>query len=416
VRSRPGVADRLTVTDGQRHVPTFAELAGDESQFFQAYFDRAPLLRRAALQGDPENVLSIADLDEILYSKAIRFPHVQISRHGDDVPADEFTESIEVGNKLVPDAVIPSRVVEYFKVGSTIAWSALHHFMPNMREMSSALSEKFATQCGVTAMLTPASKQGFYPHCDRVDVFAVQLLGTKDWRVWPTLEARKGDAPHFSASGEELGRPLIETTLNPGDILYLPNGTPHVAATANSVSLHLIVMIKPRRWSELLKFIVAEIIDNDPSFWDVAYLSEERGDTLAESLSGQVQALVGRLEKLDRYDAVARIMKQARPEPALPTSQPLADMVRADGISTMTRVRRSPHAVIADRGLAEDTGRARVSVDGKIYEMHVSVAAALVKLDVNAEVAAGEFLDDRPAENSVRAVQTLCRMGALELV
>lgn len=409
--------DRLTAADGAKgHVPSFAELAGDESQFFQDYFDKTPLLRRAALDGDPENVLSIADLDEILRSKAIRFPHVQISRHGDDVPADEFTETIEVGNKLIQGTVIPSRVVEYFRAGSSISWSALQHFMPNMREMAAMLSEKFATQCGVSAMMTPASKQGFYPHCDKVDVFAVQLLGTKHWRVWPTVEARKGDDLHFSASGDELGQPIIDTTLNPGDILYLPNGTPHVAATANSVSLHLIVMIKPRRWSELLKLIVAEIIDNDQSFWDVAYLSEDRREALAESFSGQVQALARRLEKLDRQEAVTRIMAEARPEPALPTSQPLADIVRVDAISAVTRVHRSPHAVISSCGSAEDARRTRVSVDGKIYEMPVSVATALLGLHVGTEVTAGEFLDDRPAENSVRAVQTLCRMGALELI
>lgn len=402
-------------TTSEGYVPSFAELAGDERQFFQTYFDKAPLLRHAALRADPESVLSIHDLDDILHHKAIRFPHVQISEHGDDVPADQFTQSVEIGNKLVSDAVIPSRVVEYFKAGSTISWSALHHFRPNMRNLALMLSDKFATQTGVTAMLTPANKQGFYPHCDRVDVFAVQLLGTKQWRVWPVLEARKGDAPHFSASGEELGSPIIETTLSPGDVLYLPNGTPHVAVTGNEISLHLVVMIRPRRWSELLKRIIAEIVDNDQSFWEVAYLSQSRHETLAESLASQIQLLTRKLEILDCDNAITQVMTFTRPEADLPTPEPLTDLVRADSVSPATNVRRNPRAVIEDRGPAEQFKRARVSVDGNLYEMPSAVANALIGLDIGAELPAGEFLKGGPADSSVRAVQRLCRIGALEL-
>lgn len=403
------------IASPEGHVPSFAELAGDEQQFFQTYFDKAPLLRRAALQADPENVLSVHDLDDILHHKAIRFPHVQISQRGDDVPADQFTQPVEVGDKLVPDAVIPSRVVEYFRAGSTIAWSALHHFRPNMRNLALMLSDKFATQTGVTAMLTPANKQGFYPHCDRVDVFAVQLLGTKRWRVWPVLEARKGDAPHFSASGEELGPPIIETTLSPGDILYLPNGTPHVAVTGNEISLHLVIMIRPCRWSELLKRIITEIVDDDEAFWGVEYLSPSRHEALAESLSSQIKLLTEKLDVLDRHKAITHMMTLTRPEPDLPSPEPLTDLIRADSISPATNIRRNPRAVIEDRGTADQSIRARVSVDGKLYEMPAAAANALFELDIGTELPAGEFLKGRPADSSARIAQRLCRIGALEL-
>jgi ribosomal protein L16 Arg81 hydroxylase len=403
------------VIASEGYVPSFAELAGDEPQFFQTYFDKAPLLRRGALRADPGSVLSVHDLDEILHNKAIRFPHVQISQHGDDVPADQFTQPTEVGDKLLPDAVVPGRVVEYFMGGSTIAWSALHHFRPNMRSLARMLSDKFATQTGVTAMLTPANKQGFYPHCDRVDVFAIQLLGTKQWRVWPVLEARKGDTPHFSASGEELGSPIIDTTLNPGDVLYLPNGTPHVAITGNEISLHLVVMVRPRRWSELLKRIVAEIVDNDESFWGAEYLSPSRHEALAESLSGQIKLLTEKLDALDRHHAITHMMTLTRPEADLPTPEPLTDLVRADSISPATSVRRNPRVVIEDRGPAAQPERTRVSVDGKLYELPSAVARALIGLDIGAELRAGEFVKGRPADSSVRIVQRLCRIGALEL-
>jgi ribosomal protein L16 Arg81 hydroxylase len=397
------------------YVPSFEELAGDKARFLQSYFDRAPLLRRAALRADPERVLSISDLDEILRSKAIRFPHVQILRHGDDVPADEFTQSLQEGDKSIPGTIMPGRVVEHFRCGSTISWSALHHFRPNMRDLALVLSEEFATPTGVTAVLTPANKQGFYPHCDPSDVFVVQLQGIKHWRVWPALEARKGDAMHFSVSGEELGDPVIETTLSPGDVLYLPNGTPHVAATGNEISLHIGAMVRPTRWSELLKLIVAEIVDNDQGFWDVAYLSRSRHESLADSLSSHVQALTEKLATLDRDDAIARVMALTQPKADLPVPEPLTDLARADSISPATNVRRNPGAIIEDRGVTDESKRGRVSVDGKLYEMPVSAANALLGLGIATELPAGEFLKGRPAESSARVVQQLCRIGALEM-
>jgi ribosomal protein L16 Arg81 hydroxylase len=399
----------------QSYVPTVEELIGDESQFFEGYFGKTPLLREAALRADPERVLSIGDLDEILQTEAIRSPHVQVFRHGDEVPADEFTQSLQEADNSIPGTIVPSRVLEYFRCGSTVTWPALHHFRPNMRDLARMLSEKFGTHTGVTAVLTPANKQGFHPHCDRSDVYVVQLAGIKHWRAWPVLEAWNGDPLHFSASVEELGDPAVETTLTPGDVLYLPNGAPHVAATGNEISLHIGAMVKPNRWSELLKLIVAEIVDNDPRFWAAPYLGQPRHEGLMESLSSQVQALVERLEKLDRHEAATQIMELTRPKSDLFTQAPLTDIARADTMTPATNVRRNPGTIIEDLGMAEDSQRARVLIDGKLYEMPVSAAHALLRLGMEADLRAGEFLKDRPAESSTRVVQQLCRIGALEI-
>ena len=43
------------------YVPAFAELAGPEEEFFPAHFGRAPLHRPGALEGDPRQILSVAD-------------------------------------------------------------------------------------------------------------------------------------------------------------------------------------------------------------------------------------------------------------------------------------------------------------------------------------------------------------------
>jgi len=60
-------------------------------------------------------------------------------------------------------------------------------------ELCSCLQEHFGFPVGCSAYLTPASAQGFPPHYDDVEVFVLQLQGSKRWpprvettaRVWP---------------------------------------------------------------------------------------------------------------------------------------------------------------------------------------------------------------------------------------
>ena len=83
------------------YVPTTAELTGDEDEFFERYFNRAPLLRRDALRGDPREVLSVADLDEVLGSEAIRPPYLDIAKDGKQVPRAAYTEPIVVQGEVI---------------------------------------------------------------------------------------------------------------------------------------------------------------------------------------------------------------------------------------------------------------------------------------------------------------------------
>jgi ribosomal protein L16 Arg81 hydroxylase len=64
-------------------------------------------------------------------------------------------------------------------------------------------------------------------HVDAAHVLAVQLKGTKTWEVYREL----GDA--------DTVPPAQTVTLSPGDLYYLPPGTPHRAFAGDSGSLHV---------------------------------------------------------------------------------------------------------------------------------------------------------------------------------
>lgn len=99
--------------------------------------------------------------------------------------------------------------------------------------------------------------QGFAPHFDDVDVFVVQAEGRKRWRVYaplPHAALPRVSSHDFPNTPEAIGEPLLDVTLQPGDLLYLPRGTIHQAeALPGQHSLHLTLSANQRKtWLDFL--------------------------------------------------------------------------------------------------------------------------------------------------------------------
>jgi hypothetical protein len=123
-------------------------------------------------------------------------------------------------------------------------------------ELCSCLQELFGSTVGCSAYLTPKASQGFPPHYDDVEVFVLQLEGSKRWRLYErpdTLEHPAADRT-TEFGRDELGEPTATLTLHPGDLLYLPRGVVHQAlAQEDGHSLHLTFSTYQRHtWRDLL--------------------------------------------------------------------------------------------------------------------------------------------------------------------
>ncbi|MFF2409966.1 JmjC domain-containing protein [Streptomyces sp. NPDC058092] len=261
--------------------PDFGELVGDPQEFFAEYVNKRPLMLPGGLAGDPQEILSLAYLDELLYLEAIRPPYVRVFSGGAAVPPERYTRSVKIQGIDVPNVVMPERVHSLFRDGATVTWHSINQHAPHMRALARNLSSRFGTRSDITAFLTPPRQQGFEPHHDPVDVFALQLAGTKRWRVWEPIRERKADIGHYRL--EDLGEPRLEVTLCPGDVLYVPFNTPHMAVSEDQISLHLSVMIQPLMWQDLMLRTVERLVRGDE-------FEPARGE-------GELQ-VAGRLERL----------------------------------------------------------------------------------------------------------------------
>ncbi len=286
--------------------------------FGSAFWAREPLLSH-----HPEgfaDLLSAADVDELVGARGLRTPFFRVVQGGHSVGGT--TRAASAGNRRITDLVSPDAVREAYAAGATLILNSLHRIHPPLvrfcRELAAELGH--GTQCN--AYVTPPGSQGFGAHHDTHDVFVLQVDGSKRWNVHAPLltlpltsqpsKALAGDAP-LIADGTP---PLLSVTLGPGDALYLPRGYIHAAETNEQRSIHLTVGVLATTAYDVVRDVV-ELLAGDESFRRPLPLGG--ADAQLSAVAGIVADAAGWLQALSEdaaRDAVRpRVSRQGGPEP-----------------------------------------------------------------------------------------------------
>jgi hypothetical protein len=129
----------------------------------------------------------------------------------------------------------------------TVIFNAAGAHIPKLAGPCLAVTDATNTPNAVNLYLTTAGRRtSAPPHTDKQDVVVVQSTGRKHWRVYappnPILKPHadvyargKGDdsMPLESDNNNSTSHLLLETDLNPGDVLFVPAGFPHTTSTAS---------------------------------------------------------------------------------------------------------------------------------------------------------------------------------------
>lgn len=224
---------------------TFASLLKpvEIEEFFATYWEARPLLvggRDAAIYAD---LINSADLDAILSRGDARYPAVRLAKGGGFYPPEAYTGSYKYGDEVFSGVIDVDRVAAAYRSGATIVLPSLHRTWRPVGLLCAGLEAEFGHLVHANAYLAPAGVQGFTPHYDNHDAIVLQIAGRKEWRVYPPVLPLPHRSQVFSPQTYVAPAPLMELTLTPGDLLYLPRGYVHSAATSDSFSAHVTVGI-----------------------------------------------------------------------------------------------------------------------------------------------------------------------------
>jgi ribosomal protein L16 Arg81 hydroxylase len=211
-------------------------------------------------------------------------------------------------------------VADRLRHGATIRIRSADRFDAPLRELIENVERRLVGRCDGNVYLTPPEKAGFPPHFDITDVFVVQCIGKKHWRIYDEYRNR-AELPLPDAGWEpERFAPTSaprDVELRAGDVLYLPRGVMHEAFCRDRESMHVTIGLAPLTFADLLRKAVAAAAASHIELrrrvpWSAA------DDAETERLAQQAQDLLVRLAA----DAdLAALLRHERP-----TAVPAADL------------------------------------------------------------------------------------------
>jgi quercetin dioxygenase-like cupin family protein len=391
---------------GERIV-SFTDVIGDEEEFFRTYFNKKILYRPGGITGDPRQILSIADMDDIVHQEGVRSSLLRMLGNGVPAIGEQLTARLEMRREgtTIDDALDPGKIYAHFRAGKTLIHGGLNLTRPNLRALARSMTDRFAAKTEIVAFLTPAGQRGA-AHSDPTDVYIIQLEGTKRWQIWSTPEVRRaGDDKNSFPS---LPDPVLDLSLQPGDVLYIPHNTPHRAAAEGCVSLHLTVVASPRMWAHHLLSAVQDILHNSPEFWDTPYLD----NASPEEMTSKIEQLILRLTAIDAAAELERAGRDGRSFRGVRQDALFQEMAAADVIDADTKLLAVGGAATFHE--AAD-GTAKVTILGNTVAMPEATAAALRAASTAVPFPAGDFLPAADSRQAVPAARQLLRLGALRI-
>jgi lysine-specific demethylase/histidyl-hydroxylase NO66 len=390
---------------------TLAPVAGDLDRFLDGIFGRRPHLHRGG--GDRTGLpLSLDDVDELLTRRSLRAPAFRLVQDGGALPRSAYTRSGRVGGVSVGDLPDAGRVLELVGRGATLVLQGLHRYWPPVTHLCRALEDVLTHPVQANAYLTPPGNRGLDVHHDTHDVLALQLEGEKHWVVHePAVVAPLPTQP-WSADRHEPGPLLLDTTLGPGDGLYLPRGTPHAAETTDAVSLHLTLGIRTVTWFDVLQRAVRHAGDEETFRAALPPGFADDPAALAGELATQLEEAAAWLRKLDPAELADEVVAGFRSAQLPRLDGQLRRVLAIDEIDDDAVVRRRTGVHV---GRQEDGGRLELRLADRTVSFPSAVAPEIDRLLAGGPVVVGalERLDEAGRRTLVRR---LVREGVVEVV
>lgn len=240
--------------------PGLADLVDDVARFRALDAYRQPRLSAPEHRRDPARFADPEALWADLLGRSTRRPQFRLVRDGATTDARRVTRRARIGDRDLTDLLAPNQVVDGYRDGATVVLQGLHLSDPALARFANNVALELDQPVQINAYLSPSSARGLDVHFDYHDVFVVQLEGTKRWRIWApndrTREPIGGRHAVARPTLEELGAPDLDLVLEPGDVLYLPRGHPHVAETTDGPSAHLTVGLLAITWHRVVRAAV----------------------------------------------------------------------------------------------------------------------------------------------------------------
>jgi hypothetical protein len=269
------------------------------------------------------------------------------------VDPKEFFEEIESLRRNRVRRLQPARLATLLRRRATLLIRELDHLVDGAADLAAQLERDLGDPVAVAALASFTPTPGLNVHIDEQDSLILQIEGRKHWRVWEPTRAFPVHNDVTLASAPTV-EPILEVTLEPGDVAYVPRGWFHSVRALDGATLHLTVNIYKRTGVDLLASILRDLCEDPVVRKDLPRHGDdgeraERGRALLAAFAGLVGDGAG---IVDRY--IRQLDREARPRrptfslPWTARSEPLPDhlSVRLLAPRGLRDIRRLPDGTV----------------------------------------------------------------------
>jgi ribosomal protein L16 Arg81 hydroxylase len=251
-----------------------------------------------------DDLIDESAIQGILDTGLLRWPYFTLLKDGCQPELAAFTTTRIVDGQKVKGFADAQKVRKHLEAGATMKLSQLEDWHLPIRNLMREIEARLPAELKSYVFYTPRDGTGMLPHRDGSHVLAVQIAGAKEWRIYDSpdqIDARPGLDVDVDSHTHSF-------VMEPGDVLYLPHGLPHVATARGGTSLHLTYTITEPTPLALVESLMATLMDDAGQFpvREHQLKLEDKAEVVAKALAGHlgsvdtqvlVDAAVGQMRK-----------------------------------------------------------------------------------------------------------------------
>jgi len=212
-----------------------------------------------------------------------------LAKDGAFYPPQAYCDDVKMGRVTFNGVTNLKKLAAEYGKGATIALTSLDRSWSPLGDLCIRLEEQLDHGVKTNVYITAGRTTGFPPHYDTHDIVVLQIAGAKRWRIYePTVRLPDASQP-CEPQTFRPGPQLAELELQAGDLLYLPRGYGHAAATSKGHSAHVTLGIHVYTWASILREL-------DPSCVHI----EELRESLPPGFAGRAELRPAIREQLQR--------------------------------------------------------------------------------------------------------------------
>jgi len=246
-------------------------------------------------------------------------------------------------------------------------------------------------------------------HYDNRDNIAVQLEGKKRWFI-------STDPPGLQNNWKQVGEPVPQlpryrvVDAEPGDLIYIPRGTPHTVEST-SESLHLAILFIPTTLREAIVAALDYLSDFDRELREPAF-----GRATDAEIATLMERVANGLARVTQHCGAEDFLKSAldlRSSRMVSELAPLPKPSAVPQLSPATLVRHAPFAISHMRTAQ---GTLDFTIPGEHIAIHRGVEEELRFIAETEEFRVGDIPGQSSDDVRIALVSRLVASGLLQVV